>query len=374
MKVLFWTDGFWPRFGGVETQGFQLIQGMRERGHEYIVYAQQDAPSWKEDEIYSGIPIKRFDFNGIIQKRDLKKIKVIQTHLERLIRDFQPDIVHLNAFVGGSAFIFSLCQKMFSGPTVLSCHSPYLHEGQFPSVIKNIVCSVDQICPVSHWVLEEMKKHLPQLKEKLKLIYNGLPLPPIAPLPLSFSPPTLLLLGRLSKEKGFSVGIDAFHLLKKKGSNAHLIIAGEGGERSSLEKQVDALGLRSSVRFKGVLSGEEVFSTFNEATMLLAPSLIESFGLVILEAMQMERPVIASLVEGIPEVVSEGKTALLVPPKDPKALCNAIEILLQNPERAIKMGKEGCKKSEQFTIGKHVLQYEQVYENLIKEALSQTLL
>jgi glycogen(starch) synthase len=210
-----------------------------------------------------------------------------------------------------------------------------------------------------------MKKHLPHLQSKMKCIYNGLPMPSAVPAPLSFDPPTLLIFGRLAPEKGFDTMLRAFALLKTQGSSARLLVAGGGPERSKLEQLTDELGLRGSVEFRGILSEEEVFTTLNEATLFIVPSLIESFGLVILEAMQMQRPVIASRIEGIPEVVAEGETALLVPPKDPSSLARAIETLLSEPKRAIQMGLNGYKRAAKFTLLQNVMEYEAVYKNLI---------
>jgi glycogen(starch) synthase len=328
MKILFWTDGFAPRLGGIETQSLKFIKAMQKRGHEYKVIAQQDHSSWKEAEIYEDIPIRRFDFNGVLKKQDLKTIVSVEGYISRVMKEFQPDIIHLNASVGGSVFVFLLMVKLFKVPIILTAYSPYLLEGKFSAIIKKVASKVDRICCISNWVLKEMQEHLSLEKNKLQLVYCGLSIPEVTPLPLSFSPPILLVFGRLSKEKGFDVAIQAFSLLKKQGSPSRMLIAGGGIQRAELEKLVVDLGLSSSVTFTGVLTDEEALSTFNQATIVIVPSIIESFGLVILEAMQMQRPVIASRVEGIPEVVVDGETGILVRMRDPQALCQAIQELL----------------------------------------------
>jgi starch synthase len=94
------------------------------------------------------------------------------------------------------------------------------------------------------------------------------------------------------------------------------------------------------------------------------PSILESFGLVILESMQLQRPVIASAVQGVSEVIADGKTGLLVPGQDPSALCRAIQTLLSQPERAIQMGLEGRKRAMGFTIDRNADQYEDLYREL----------
>jgi glycogen(starch) synthase len=300
----------------------------------------------------------------VIKKRELKVMRLIQEYLEWIRKEFQPDLIHLNAAVGGSAFAFFSFMKMFSIPIVLTVHVPCFHSSEFSSFGAKIADSADRIICVSNWVLDEMKRQAPSLRDKISLIYNGLPMPSTIPSPLCFSPPTLLLFGRLSPEKGFKSALIAFSLLRKKRSDVRLIIAGGGPERSSLEKLASELGLSQWVEFTGVLPQEKVSDTLNRATLVIAPSIIESFGLVLLESMQMQRPVIASRVEGIPEVVSDGETGLLVPPQDPSALCEAIWTLLDQPELAIKMGLEGYKKAMQFPLSRNVDQFECLYKEL----------
>lgn len=365
MKVLFWTDGFWPRIGGIETQGFEFVRGMQKKGHQYIVLAQKDDPSWQDEETYREIAIKRIDFNAIIERKELRWIRATQEYLEWVLKEFLPDVIHLNAGIGGSAFAFLLFRNMFRMPIVFTCHAPYLLEGQFPPLVAKIASGADRICCVSNWVLTEMKKYLPQLHSKLRCIYNGLPLPKKIAGPLSFTPPILLAFGRLAPEKGFDTAIRAFALLKKRGSSARLVIAGGGPERSKLQQLANQLDLRDSVEFTGVLTEEEVLIRFQKATLVIVPSLIESFGLVILEAMQNQRPVIASNIEGVPEVVADQETGILVAARDPAAFCHAIEDLLGNPDRAIKMGMAGQERSKRFTIDQNVVEYENLYRELL---------
>ena len=103
----------------------------------------------------------------------------------------------------------------------------------------------------------------------------------------------------------------------------------------------------------------------NQSTIVLVPSFFESFGLTALEALQLERPVIASRVGGLVEIISDGETGLLIPPKDPIALCGAIQTLLSDPQKTIKMGIDGRKSAmERFSLQKNVEQYINLYEEL----------
>ena len=235
-------------------------------------------------------------------------------------------------------------------------------------MIANIASSAHEVCCLSNWLFQGFKNYLPTLKDKLRIIYYGLSLPKVEPLPLSFSPPTLLLLGRLVPEKGFDTAIRAFSFLKKKGIQARLLIAGEGPERQSLEDLVHELGLSSFVQFVGELARDKVPSLINQATVMIVPSYSESFGLVAIEAMHLQRPVIASTVGGLQEIVCHQETGLLVPPQNPSVLAIAIEDLLTQPKKAIEMGIQGYRRAvENFTLEKNLNQH----ENLFHETISQ---
>lgn len=370
MKILYWGDGFWPNIGGTETQGLLLLEALQQRGHQCMVVAQKYHLNWEDKEFYQGIPIKKFPFNEMIKNRDLKSLRPIKESLEEIAKEFQPDILYLNTLGNGSAFVFLLFHKIFRASTVLTVHSPYFEEDVYgnkvPLLVEQICSQVDQICCASKWGLSIMEKFLPLHKEKMKMIYYGISGPSIQPVSLPFSPPVILLLGRLSSEKGFEVGIEAFSLLRKSGSNAKLIIAGEGDERPFLEHLIDKLGLREVTQFTGGLTRDEVYAAINRSTFVVMPSHFEGFGLVALEAMQMGRAVIASDVGGLPEIVSHGERGLLVPRQNPVALCLAMQDLLDVPEETVQMGKRAREWAlKTYLLKENVDQYEALFEECL---------
>ncbi len=353
MKALFWTDGFWPRTGGIETQGYQFIKGMQQRGHHYRVIAQRDSVNDQEHELYDGISIRRFDFNRV---EDFRTLRVLQTEVQRILDEFQPDCIHLFASSGLSVFVFLLIKEIFRVPIIATLHTPYFYKGLNP-ILEPILKISDRVFCVSKWVLEQTKSLAPQTS--LELIYNGLPHPKITPTLLSLSPSVLLVMGRLAPEKGFDTAIRAFSLLKKGGSEARLVIVGGGPERSTLEHLAAELKLTDTIYFTGELKREEGLHWINRASMILVPSYFEPFGLVALEAMLMKRPVIASRVGGLEEIVLDGETGILIPPADPIALSRAIQTLIDQPVLAIQMGVNGYKRaSERFTLEQNLIAYE----------------
>jgi glycosyltransferase involved in cell wall biosynthesis len=353
MKILFWTDGFWPRIGGAETYAFQFVQGMQARGHECLVLAQKDHPDWKNEEVHQGAQIKRADFDLLLTH---KNIRPIHHFLERVAKNFQPDLIFLNTLARGSAFAFLLFRKMFNARVIARVHSPYWDVA--PPLVEKLCLSIDRLACVSQWSLNVMHSFFPSIKDKLQLVYNGLPLPSLKPAPLPFSPPVFLLLGRLSLEKGFDTAIHAFSLLKQP---AKLLIAGSGPERPFLEHLVDQLGIRHSTQFIGEISSADSFSAINQATALLMPSHFEAFGFGALEAMLMERPVIASNVGGLQEIIAHEETGFFTSPKEPLLWLQQMEKLLQSPVRAVQMGIEGKKRAlAHFSLEKNLDQYEEL--------------
>lgn len=354
----------------MEVQLQALIEGLIERGHECRVVAQQDFPSQKEEERFHSLSIYRFDFNSLVTHRDLSILSKIEKTVRSLLVEFQPEVVVLNGCERGSSFAFLLLKKWFKIPVVLIAHAPYLQgkENQVkPSPIhEQLGDALRHICCVSDWIMSEMKKVHPTLQSKMRRIYNGLK-PPLAEVqPLPFSPPLFLTLGRLSWEKGFHTAIEAFALYKHQKFPGKMAIVGDGAERENLRMLAQARGVADSIEFLGVVHAEEKMVLLNRSTVLIAPSILESFGLSILEAMQMGRPIIASNVQGIPELVEHGKTGLLFPKGNFELLCKAMRQIGDQPDATIEMGRLARQKAARFSLHEHVDQYESLLETLCR--------
>lgn len=172
------------------------------------------------------------------------------------------------------------------------------------------------------------------------------------------------VVGRLAEQKGHAYLLDAFAEVIQALPSAHLLVVGDGELRPALERQAAHLGLHDSVTFTG--RREDVPRIMLALDVLAMPSLWEGFGLVLLEAMAVGRPVVASRVSAIPEIVVEGETGLLVPPKDAESLSRALLALLRDPARAREMGQRGRQRLErQFGVARMVEQIQAVYESLV---------
>ena len=143
------------------------------------------------------------------------------------------------------------------------------------------------------------------------------------------------MVGRLTPRKGTDVAVEAVDILRSRGGRPRLSLCGSvfpGYEwfEEQLRKQVQSKGLGSSVAFLGYVN--PTTDVLADSDIVLVPSLNESFGRVAVEAMLAGRPVIASDLQGLREIIRHGVTGILVPPGDPLALADAIQQLATNPE------------------------------------------
>ena len=151
----------------------------------------------------------------------------------------------------------------------------------------------------------------------------------------------LVCVGRLSKEKGQPLLIQAVSALRRRGLRIELTLVGDGPMRAELERIVDDEALTEQVRFTGSLDAAGVEHELRQARALVMPSLSEGLPVVIMEAMAQRRPVIAPFLAGIPELVLPGKTGWLYPASDVEALAAAIEACLDcSAADLVDMGEE----------------------------------
>jgi glycosyltransferase involved in cell wall biosynthesis len=172
-----------------------------------------------------------------------------------------------------------------------------------------------------------------------------------------------LMLARLHEEKGHRFLFDAIPDITSRVGPVSFLLAGDGPHRGKLEADVQARGLQNVVRFLG--RRDDVPELISLASIVVLPSLAESFGFTLLEAMSLSKPVVGSTTGGIPEVVVDGETGLLVPPADSRALANAICDVLENPVRAQAFGEEGRRRAALFTFERMIGGYESVYQSVI---------
>jgi glycosyltransferase involved in cell wall biosynthesis len=179
-------------------------------------------------------------------------------------------------------------------------------------------------------------------------------------------PPDVQLIGmvcRLIEQKGVRYGLEAFIQLAERFPSAYLLVVGEGPLRSELEARTQAAGLSNRVHFPGWRSDTQALMAGLD--ILLAPSLWEGFGLVLLEAMAQQTAIVASRVSAIPEVVMDGETGLLVEPRDINGLKDALSKLLKDAALRQHMGLMGRDRLETaFSATRMVIETIEVYHTV----------
>jgi len=226
--------------------------------------------------------------------------------------------------------------------------------------------------PLVDWAIRERIAS----EEKIVKIYSGIELDLFRPVSkdrknkirkkwnLKQNAPVIGIVSKLWEGKGHVVLIEAFKALRKEIEDAVLVIVGEGLLYDKLVGVVNGNGLRDSVLFTGFqMDVSEIIATFDVAVL---PSFFEGMGRVLLEAMAMGKPVVASRVGGIPDLVEDGVNGLLVRPGNVKELADALKIMLNGKKLAEKMGNEGRERvKEQFSADAMVRSIEKVYREVL---------
>jgi glycogen synthase len=215
-------------------------------------------------------------------------------------------------------------------------------------------------------VLGAARQLVPAIGDHSSVVYSGLEAPLRALRPLPLETPRLLCVGRLVPDKGFETALGAVARLVPRFPRLRLVIAGDGPLLSELQVQASALGVSQFVEFLGWVAEDQVLELMNDVTLVVMPSRREGLPLVAIQAAYMGRPVVATRVGGLPEVVIHGETGLLVEPGDETALVDAIASLLEHPETASELGSSAARRArERFHPERYLAAYEALYRNLV---------
>ncbi|MEW6669111.1 MAG: glycosyltransferase family 4 protein [Thermodesulfobacteriota bacterium] len=208
---------------------------------------------------------------------------------------------------------------------------------------------------------------------KLRVTYNGVPLErvPLSPVPMT-PPYRLLAVGRLVPTKGFDVLLRACCILKQRGLEFRLTLAGDGPRMRQLRSLAGKLGIRDRVAFPGFVPHDRISALFRNADLFVMPSVVHSTGnrdglpTVILEALLHRVPVVAADVSGIREIIEDGVTGFLLPQGDPEALAHAVRRMLGDREKALAMAERGMNRvRSDFSALKNHRRLLELYEEVL---------
>ena len=269
-----------------------------------------------------------------------------------LLDELRPDVVHNHMYraeLVGTRAAVSLGALGRPRPYVVSTiHSSRIRSPEDREVLRRLTPEMDRLIAVSRSIeakiAEEGRAGAP-----VSVIYNGVDLVrydhqgPCCTLRDEYglppSGPIVGVVARLEAEKGHPTLLDAWPAIVASDPDARLLVVGEGSREAALREQADRLGIAGSVVFTG--RRDDIPAVTAALDVAVLPSYREAQGLTILEAMALSRPVVASNVGGIPEMVEDGVTGLLVPPHDPVALAAAIRRLLDDHPFADTLGRAG---------------------------------
>lgn len=263
--------------------------------------------------------------------------------LYRMLREQKIDILQihgsyslLNCFLPAKLAGVKIVYTEHAKQTISDLRLARFAATYFPYGIAKVVCVSENLRTFFLDVLGVAEK-------RLQVIHNGIDTERFRTerLPFPENVPTRIIgcIARLTEAKDHGNLLEAFSLLVQSFSNVRLVLVGEGEMRRVIERKISDLGLERFVEMlgnrsdiPGLLAGLDIF---------VLPSKREGFPVSILEAMAAGRPVVATDVGGVCEVISSGENGLIVPPNDFKSLANALFILLDNPEKAIAMAIKG---------------------------------
>ncbi|MBI4782985.1 MAG: glycosyltransferase family 4 protein [Oscillatoriophycideae cyanobacterium NC_groundwater_1537_Pr4_S-0.65um_50_18] len=248
---------------------------------------------------------------------------------------------HLHAHFGTVATSVARLASHFSGvPYTFTAHAKDIfHDSVEPQDMQRKLRDAATVVTVSDYNLRYLQQTygaaVSNTPEKIQRVYNGLDLAQLPyRSPLDSHPPTILSVGRFVEKKGLPDLVDACALLQQQGCEFSCQLVGTGPLEAALQQQIQRLGLQSTVEIIGPRPQNEVFRLFQQATVVAAPYVIGTDGnrdglpTVLLEAMALGTPCVATDVTGIPELIRHEQTGLIVPQHHPKKLAIALKRLL----------------------------------------------
>lgn len=320
------------KIGGAEVSTTSFSSWLKANGDFVQIFCPSGRP-------YVGYASKR-GHSPITWKTYGKIDPATVIKLAMLARRLQADVIHTH--LSTASLLSAFAGKLAKIPTVAHAHGM-----NSPTCFR----FSDRVIAVS----EAAKRHLVgqgMPEAQVTVVHNGIDISTFAPgdknaakaaAGLGENESVLGIFGRLSPEKGHAVAVEAFAQTLREYCHSRLLLVGDGKQREPLETQCRELDIIDYVQFLGFC--DDIKPLMTACDVVLVPSLKEGFGLAAVEAMALESPVIASATGGLPEIVVEGLTGLLVQPGSPEALSAAMGRLLSDPKLRLRMGKAGRERA-----------------------------
>ncbi len=344
-------------YGGAERCVVDIVNGGDHHHFRYSIIVLKDAVPMVKEILPGGANVR------LVPKRGKVSVGLFFA-LRAALQNMKPDLVHTHLF-GGDVW-GRLAARSLGIPVVTTEHNIDADVGRLRLFVKRVLSPLSRAYVACSEAVNvfAMKTYKNKAAGSCVIRY-GIDLDRFmsVPLPVFSSTPKLLMIGRLVPQKGIPVALRA--LSKMTDIPWHLSIVGDGEMHDELRVLVEQLDLNDRVSFAPATS--DVPGTLQKHDIILMPSLWEGLGIVAMETMAAARPILASRVGGLPELIQHNKTGFLVPPNDSEALRNALRNILMHPEEAVRVAEAARVYAKQhFARARMVAAYESVYRNIVK--------
>ncbi|MCC7161386.1 MAG: glycosyltransferase family 4 protein [Anaerolineae bacterium] len=366
MRVLHITGTF--AAGGIATSLWHLIRYLQQTsGIENEIAGLYEIGVFGERLAAAGVPAHNFELKTKYDPRGLSQ-------LSALLRSGSFDVVHAQGWPAiwyvALVSLWHTQQRYFVSEQSVTNRR---RRWYLKPLERFLFSRYGNIVAVSKAVRDALVSFLPETSSKITVVYNSADLRALeaAKQPKAFAraylniPDDALVIlsgGGLEHKKGVDVSIRAMARLQNTNPALAplLLIASDGSRRAFLEQLAAQLGVRSRVRFIGFR--DDMPRVMSAADVLVSSSRWEGFGMVILEAMSLGLPVVATAVGGVPELIENQESGLLVPSEDPEALADGLARVLTNPEWAARLACVAQQRAEGFTPQTQVPLLVQLYQ------------
>ncbi len=393
MKIGILTNSYPAYKGHLQSPFIHELAKALAKENEVKVVCPYYGKFSKKKEIVDGVEIRRFQYFPLrfqkltegggmpssLKASFIAKLNMPFFMISSILKSVKElrkcEVIHCQWTLSGVSGIF--VKYLFRKPMILTTRGAdlTLKNNLFKTIIKFIFERCDFITPNNEdhvKIIEEMG--IP--KEKIFPIPNGIDIESFKPrnknvMRNKFNLPSdkkiILFVGWLIERKGVNYLLDAASKIVKVIPDTLFIIIGNGILEEQLKSYSCELGLREYVMFLGAKSSEEIPYWMNAADIFVLSSLSEGRPNVVAEASSSGLPVIATEVNGTPEIVEDSKTGFLIPSKDSDAIYNKLKILLENKKLRENMGKNGRKfiLKKGYTWEKCALNYIEIYRRLV---------
>jgi len=385
MKILQIAQCFPPAIGGVETHVYNISKGLVDRGSEVVVYCSNLAAANAESVLpakywnheIDGIKVRRFPAFKLIKPT---RTTIMPSMLFALLKEENIDIIHAHSYGYFPMYCSYLPSRMKRVPLVFTPH--FSVETTVPSALRKIydsslgnlsLRSADRIIAITRTEKGELER-ITGFSSKISVIPNGVDVALFEDQTLGtkfkrkygLQKDIVLFVGRLAYSKGLTYLFQAIPNVIEQYPDVHFVFVGKDwGIKETLVCQAKKLGVADCTIFTGPLFGNEFLGAYQAADVFVLPSIAgEAFGIVLLEAMAAGKPVIASNVGGICDLVTNNVNGFLVTPADAEALAENLLTLLRNKELAFQMGTINKLKAQKYSWKEIVKELEKLYDRL----------